>query len=231
MNGRLKNCDAVVYANKETHDYLGVDGKIITEVAVPNNVDKSIDKVKNGKCVFLVAGRMIYRKGHRFLLDAMRSISIETDYEVRIVGAGSELASLQKIVKKDANLKNHTVFVQKIPYTEMKKEYENADVFIMPSIRETTGSVLLEAMGYGLPVIAIDKFGSGLILNRDIGWTYNGTTREEYITSLAKSMEYCITHPEEVERRGKNMLKKAHRYTWEKKVTTFNDIYKEVLSK
>lgn len=230
VNGRMKGCDAVIYTNKETHDYLGVDGKIITEVAVPNNVDRSIAKVKNEKCVFLVAGRMIYRKGHRFLLDAIRSIPIETDYEVRIVGAGPELASLQRIVKTNANLTKHIIFVPKIPYTEMKKEYENADIFIMPSIRETTGSVLLEAMGYGLPVIAIDKFGSGLILNRDIGWTYNGTTLKEYITSLAKAMEYCISHPEDVKRRGENMLKQAYKYTWDKKVAVFNGIYKELMA-
>lgn len=230
INGCFDNCDAIIFANKETQDFLDIKGRIITEVAIPNVNGNIRNKIINGKCVFLVAGRLIYRKGHRLLLDAICTMPKDADYEVRIIGSGEETPILKKIVNGNDILRKHVRFVPKMPYTEMCCEYEKADVFIMPSIRETTGSVLLEAMGYGLPVIAIDKFGSGLILNNNLGWTFSGSTRKEYITSLAKAIEYCISHPEEVRRRGENMLKEAHRYTWEEKVDTFNVIYKEILT-
>lgn len=231
ITGRLKTCDAIIYANKETKDYLGIEGEIITEVAAQNVLDKVPCKVIDGKCVFLVAGRMIYRKGYNFLLDAIKTIPENKDYEVRFVGSGPEVPMLERRVQEDRILAKHVVFVPKIPYTEMRREYEKANVFIMPSIRETTGTVLLEAMGFGLPVIAINKFGSGLILNENLGWLFSGNSKQEYIASLAAAMEYCIIHPEEVRRRGENILKESHKYTWEKKVAIFNDIYKEVLAK
>ena len=65
-----------------------------------------------------------------------------------------------------------------IPYMEMEKEYADADVFIMPSIRETTGTVLLEAMSKGIPVITINKFGGATLFDKDTGWLYEGNTKD-----------------------------------------------------
>lgn len=40
-----------------------------------------------------------------------------------------------------------------IRHNQMMSYYYNADVFVMPSLRETGGTVLIEAMAYGLPII------------------------------------------------------------------------------
>lgn len=61
-------------------------------------------------------------------------------------------------------MSEHVHCMGSIPYMEMEKEYADADVFIMPSIRETTGTVLLEAMSKGIPVITINKFGGATLL-------------------------------------------------------------------
>ena len=43
-----------------------------------------------------------------------------------------------------------------VPYRELPKIYENHDMFIFPSLSETFGHPLAEAMGLGIPVIASD---------------------------------------------------------------------------
>lgn len=125
-----------------------VSDEPVTEVAVDINdiKDTCNEKDRNEECVFLVAGRMIYRKGLDFLFDALMRIPQETRYQVRVVGDGPELEHLRKRGKEDLNLSEHVHCMGSIPYMEMEKEYAGADVFIMPSIRETTGTVLLEAM-------------------------------------------------------------------------------------
>ena len=138
-----------------------VSDEPVTEVAVDINdiKDTCNEKGRNEECVFLVAGRMIYRKGLDFLFDALMRIPQETRYQVRVVGDGPELEHLRKRCKDDLNLSEHVHCMGSIPYMEMEKEYAGANVFIMPSIRETTGTVLLEAMSKGIPVITINKFG------------------------------------------------------------------------
>ena len=177
-----------------------VSDEPVTEVAVDINdiKDTSKEKGRNEECVFLVAGRMIYRKGLDFLFDALMRIPQETRYQVRVVGDGPELEHLRKRCKDNLNLSEHVHCMGSIPYMEMEKEYADADVFIMPSIRETTGTVLLEAMSKGIPVITINKFGGATLFDKDTGWLYEGNSKEEYIENLKKAILECIANPDEV---------------------------------
>lgn len=231
ITGRYDRVDHYIYANKETRDYVGIGNHIETEMAV-DFVNLSMpEKTKRDKCVFLVAGRVIYRKGHTFLFDAIKAINTKSDFEVRILGDGPDMASLKSVFGKDNFLQKHITFVGSIPFTKMKEEYDKADVFLMPSIRETTGSVLLEAMSNGLPIIAMDKFGSGILLHKDIGWTFGGNDRKDFINSFAKAMTECIENPDEIRRKGLNMLKESAKYTWSVKVDHFEKKYKDIVGK
>lgn len=199
----------------------------VTEVAADiSEIKKKSDRDKsNDGCAFLVAGRMIYRKGIDFLLDALMRVPENLNYQVRIVGDGPELPHLQARCKKDSNLARHVHFTGAIPYTEMTKEYAKANVFIMPSIRETTGTVLMEAISKGIPVITINKFGGATLLDENTGWLYDGTDKESYIENLKSAIVECIQNPDEVECRGRNARKLAEEYTWQEKDKKYQEIY------
>lgn len=203
---------------------------IIPEIAIDKKDIRTNPKQPvSGKLIFLTAGRIIYRKGISFLLDALDEIPPTFNYECRIVGDGSELQKLKLQAEQSPNLDNHVRFIGALPYDKMECEYQNADVFILPSIRETTGSVVLEAMANALPVITIDKFGASGIVDNETGWLYKGTTRENYISSLKDILIYCVEHPEEVREKGWNARNKALDYTWERKTTYYNRIYDELI--
>lgn len=233
MTGKLAHCDYVMFANRETRDYLMKDGRadcmdaVVTEIAIniPPRESCAEDSRTDKKCTFLVAGRMIYRKGHELLLDTLTEIPDKLPYECRIVGGGPELEKLQHRCSGDAKLANHVVFTGAIPFREMENEYRKADVLIMPSIRETTGSVLLEAMSRGIPVITVNHFGGSAVLTNESGWLYDGENRESYIENLKDSIIDCVRNPEEVKRRGDNARKKAESYTWDKKNQYYQEIY------
>lgn len=201
----------------------------ITEVAVDKSEIEDYRKKNNHVCFFLVAGRMIYRKGITFLLDALERIPEESGYQVRIVGDGPELKGLKERCRNNHNLSSHVHFTGMIPYIEMEEEYKQANVFIMPSIRETTGTVLLESMSKGVPIITINRFGGATLLDENSAWLYGGTDQESYIQNLKNAIIECISCPAEVERRGENARKKVESYTWQKKMIGYQAIYNEVL--
>lgn len=229
--GKLQNCDYVMFANRETKAYLSdvVSGQ--NEIYFDNGLRKEEirsqqmrDRKENG-CVFLAAGRMIYRKGYAFLLDALERVPEDLEYTCRIVGDGPELRMLRQRCAQSPNLTKHVVLTGAVQYDQMQKEYAQADVFVMPSIRETTGSVLLEAASNGLPVVTINKFGGGSLLDKDTGWLYDGSNRESFIESLKDALVECIQNPEENIRRGNNFRKKAECYTWDNKNAHYQDVY------
>lgn len=59
-------------------------------------------------------------------------------------------------------LNNVIKFIGKIPQKETLNYYRQADVFCFPSIRESGGTVVLEAMACGLPCIIANNGGISL---------------------------------------------------------------------
>jgi glycosyltransferase involved in cell wall biosynthesis len=230
---KLSNCDYIMYANKETQSFLErislkYPGELFSEIGLRE--DELAERQKKKNCVFLSVGRMIYRKGYDFLLDALLRVPDSLEYEVRIVGDGPELERLRNKCAKHPCLSRHVAFIGAISYKEIEKEYLQASTFIMPSIRETTGTVLLEAMSKGLPVIAINKFGAATVFDDDSGWLFDGDTKENYIENFKNAIVECITCPEIVEQRGITARKHAQNYLWQEKNLKYQGIYNALLN-
>ena len=236
-NGTLKYSDMILFANEETKKFMkceknkvATSEKCITEIGIE-------DEALNGehlyfkdekKCVFLVVGRLIYRKGHSFLLDALAELPSDLEYECKIVGAGKESKKLQKKCNKKGIL-NKVRFIGKVSFEEMNDIYLSADVLIVPSIRETTGSVLLEGMAKGLPVIAINKFGSAVLVDENTGWLYAGNNKKEYIENLKNILINSVTDFKTRENKGKTAKIVAQEYVWSKKLEIYNKIYSDLI--
>lgn len=232
LSGCLKRCDCIIYANAETRAYLGYGTQLQSDIFTDDNTENRRRHTNDVESmVFLFAGRLIYRKGLSLLFDALEALPEGYDYEVRIVGDGPERELLKSRWSRSKCLRDHVSWVGRLPFAKMSEEYAKANVLIMPSIRETGGSVMLEAMYNGIPVIAIDRFGSGLLLNDRLGWTFGGQSKQDFISSLSEAIKDCICHPEEVMKRGLNMLEAAKRYSCSEKVKELSMIYDNLLKK
>lgn len=237
VNGKLKKCDRLLFANYETKAFLrGMvspeqSGGILTDVSVDDRDLVRLEEARSrdeSACRFLVVGRMVYLKGHALLLDALARLPKELGFACRIVGDGPEMEPLKKACV-EKGLAHHVTFAGAVPYAQVAGEYENADVLVMPSFREATGSVLLEAMAKGLPVVTIDQFGGAAIVDEDCGWLYEGQDQESYIENLKNALLECIQRPDEVCRRGRNARIRAEQYTWKQRMKYYQEIYEEVL--
>ena len=232
ITGKLNRCDYIMFANRETRDFLGLDGNVplVTEIAADeiSIEERTVPKDINKELVFLFAGRMVYRKGLELLFDAIMEIPDEWKYIVKIVGTGPELSHLKHRCELNSLLSAHVQFMGAVEYSEMQREYEMSDVLIMPSIRETTGTVLIEAMSQGMPIITINKFGGAILVDENTGWLYSGENQKSYIAGLKNAMVACIVNKKEVERSGQNARKKVKDYTWKRKCDQYEKIYKRL---
>lgn len=236
LNRRLLQCDYFLFANRETQNYMrDLIGSVSNELYFDNGVSEdeilkpvAITKTVEEKRIFLIAGRLAYRKGHRLLLDAIKLLPQDANCEFRFVGSGPELGKLKRICKQ-YNLEKRIVFTGRISFSEMKEEYSRADVFIMPSIRETTGAVLLEAASNGVPVIAIDRFGGPVLFDDNSAYFYTGNKTSEYINSLKNAIVNCIECPSENYIKAQKAREIVQGQTWKKKIEKYNNIYRKVL--
>ncbi|MBW1660278.1 MAG: glycosyltransferase family 4 protein [Deltaproteobacteria bacterium] len=101
----------------------------------------------------LFAGREPLRKGLHHLAEAagiLRQGGMELDVRV----AGVDAADIDWIEHGD-----QLNCLGSVPMEQMKREYEQADVFVLPSLSEGQAGVLLEAMASGCPVVATRESG------------------------------------------------------------------------
>src|SRR5207245_4947571 len=95
--------------------------------------------------------RLDPRKGIRILLDAMPHLLPEYPEALLLVGgAGEEKEALERQARA-LDLGDRVVFVG--PVHEPRDFYRRLDLFVLPSLDEGFGLVLLEAMATGVPVI------------------------------------------------------------------------------
>lgn len=228
----LNKAEKVYVSNRETMDYL--KNKIrdtskleqMTEVAyLEKNIPEVISQKEDREAVFLWAGRMEYRKGLELLIDAAKRLPLDLGWKIILCGTGTEKEKYVQLVEK-AGLKNRILFMGKLPYEEVQAMYQEATAFVFPSLRETTGSVIIEAMANGVPVITLNQGGGAYVVNEDCGWLVDGTSRDDYVDHFAKAMTECITSTELAEKKGKNACMRIQQnYTWEKNVCEMSQYY------
>lgn len=110
-----------------------------------------------GRYRILFVGRHIERKGIEFLIRAAALLDPEK-FEVRIVGKGNLTESLKSLAAEIAP--QNVTFTGPLSPEELRKEYLESNCFTLPAIVDSRGDteglgvVLIEAMQYGLPVVA-----------------------------------------------------------------------------
>jgi glycosyltransferase involved in cell wall biosynthesis len=111
--------------------------------------------------VILYAGKLITRKHPDILLEAYSKLPEPHPYLI-FVGDGDLRTSMQETVLKN-NLKG-VRFAGFANQEDLPAFYGLADIFVLPSINETWGLVINEAMSAGCAIIATDQVGSAIDL-------------------------------------------------------------------
>ncbi|MEH2026154.1 glycosyltransferase family 4 protein [Nostoc sp.] len=154
--------------------YNGADTR---HFAVPNHHNQEANK-KDIKQILFV-GRISPEKGIHVLIDAFNKVvSRYPQVQLKLVGSGTALVPWYTLDREDQQIQNilsyyqgsyreqlqkriasnavsSVFFLGKVPHFELFEYYQQADIFIFPSVwNEAFGMPIIEAMSMGLPVIA-----------------------------------------------------------------------------
>lgn len=143
-------------------NYMGVDADFFK----PRNQKIISDKIK-----ILTIARFTEKKGYRYALQAFReALDTIPDMEYHIAGDGPLFEQIHKLTH-DLGIENHVKFHGKVDRSQACALYNNADIFLLPSITSPEGDMegipvsLMEAMACGLPVITSEHSGIPELVN------------------------------------------------------------------
>lgn len=211
-----KKVDVFITTTRDQQAYLVQEGipsnkiKVIPNFSRLPAVETVATKVKE-PVVIASCGRMVKKKGFHILIKALKKV-IESGTMVTLClgGDGEEKQSLQNL-SKALGLDRHVEFCGWVD--SVGDFLENADIFVLPSLDEPFGIVVLEAMAKGKPIVATQTQGPSEILSSETSYLVEAGSVEGLAaainlaaTETAKSLEkaekaldvYRKTYTEEV---------------------------------
>ena len=133
----------------------------------------------NSKPTILFASRLVWEKNLETLIAVYAEIKkCNIDVNFLIVGDGVARKACEKRMPE-------AIFAGKMEHAQLAVLYASADIFLFPSISETYGNVVLEAMASGLPCIVANGGGSADFIEQGInGFKCRPNDAEDYIARI-----------------------------------------------
>ena len=167
-----------------------------------------------GLPVFLFVGRMMWYKGIRIILDALKSLDEEgRDFRMVFVGGGGDKEEIVAYSEK-LGLGGKVLFSEPIRDRErIRAWYCRADLFLFPSTFDTNGLVVREAAACALPSVLV----AGSCAAEDVEDGLSGFLIEENAPSMAAKLRQLMDAPEAMARVGAGAQREIY-VSWEEAV-------------
>jgi len=225
------------YSKKKLLQYYDVDPAKIR--LVPNGVDtdrfipegeceKIRRRVKLGsRQMVLFVGRLIPRKGVGYLIEAAKQVIKERkDTMFVLVGNGPMRLQLVSNIEA-AGLKRNFVFLGDVSEEDLPQIYRCADVFVLPSIQEGQGIVLLEAQASGKPVVAFNVSGiAEAVKNKETGLLVKPGSSDELAQGILKILSDNSLQ-EKMGKKGREFV--LRELSWDISARKLLSVYREAI--
>lgn len=141
--------------------------------------------------IFIFVGSVSARKGLSLLLKACASLVKKgcQPFTVMVVGDGDQRQSLETFCQTEG-LADYVQWIGKVDYRKLGAYFEYADIFVLPTLEDTWGMVVLEAMAVGKAILCSQFAGaSELIANDDNGYIFDPNDTETFASVMKKFIE------------------------------------------
>ena len=240
---------ALTSSVKTCYQELGVSEDRIAEI--PNGVDlpefrrpfrradvRADMGISEQAYLILSIGRYHLKKGYEYIPEAADVLK-QKGYNFKwfIVGKGvlrlipqvSEMGLEKYVVLREelgVEKESEDSSTVTMPAKALISLYRSADVFVMPSLLETFGMVLIEAMAAGIPVVTTNSPGCKDVVINEI----NGLQAEAGDAgSLAVCIERLLNDQSLSRKLRENALEMVKKYDWNNVVKRYEDLYYEII--
>jgi glycosyltransferase involved in cell wall biosynthesis len=166
---------------------------------------------------FVFAGRLIYWKGAhlaiRALAEARKSVPAAT---LTLIGNGPDERSLRDVARR-FGVADAVEFAGHLPRQRLKNEFHSYTALVFPSLHDSGGLVVLEALAEGLPVVCLDLGGPGVLASRSCGFVVSTADANEAqtVTGIANAMISLAVMPAaESARLSMGAIARANELSW-----------------
>tara|TARA_B110000285_G_scaffold227325_1_gene288469 strand:- start:901 stop:1674 length:774 start_codon:yes stop_codon:yes gene_type:complete len=186
-------------------------------VGINNNGSHKI-KLDKDNSVFNIcfAGNLIELKGIHIVLKTFSSLKVKNhNIKLTIIGSGPyelkfKKAAIKLQIDKDVN------WLGKIERDELLSIFNKSDLLLYPSLRDSGGFTVLDALSQGLPVATLNLGGPGEMINNDCGIKIdvNNKSESQIIFDLTAKIEQLIKNEIRINNLRNKSLERINHFSW-----------------
>lgn len=184
-------------------------------------------EIPKDKMKLLFVGRIFPEKSVDTIIKAIpHIIKKHKDTHVMIVGAGHLRPKMEKLVQ-DLKIEKYITFLGLVNDEDKVHAYNASDIFILPSLAELEGMVVLEAMACGKPIIISDaEMSASRYFVDGNGFLFKTRDHEH----LAEQVLKLIADPELRRKMGEKSSENAKYYDIHKSVELLEQVYYKAIT-
>ncbi len=142
-------------------------------------------------------GNLEGRKGLAMALHALAAAKKRgVPFEFSFAGYGPELAHLKKLAARLKLDSNCVSFRNGLPLDEYRHVLKNSDIYLLPSLRESGGLTLGEAMLAGCVPIVVKAGGPGMLVTPECGYAFESVSPNHLVEQMTNALHDLWNSPE-----------------------------------
>lgn len=179
----------------------------------------------------LFVGRLIAVKGLDMLLRAMERAGREgLSVSLEVLGDGPMRQPWEQLARRLA-MSGQVRFHGAASREEVIAAMHDCHLLVLPSVRESGGGVLVEAMACGRPVVAVAWGGPAEIVSEPVGRAIAAIDPASVIEGLLQAMRDCMTQPDQWAGKAEAAAREAReQWSWDARLARMAGIYADALA-
>jgi glycosyltransferase involved in cell wall biosynthesis len=164
----------------------------------------------------MYAGNFLAWKGiHLGLRAVAKAVAAGADLRYTIIGNGPMAARL-KVLAATLGLQSRIEWIERLPQAELFARYRDFDALLFPSLHDSSGNVVMEALSFGLPVVCFDLGGPADIVTAGSGCVVPTAGRDEagVTDAMAQALLKLQREPGTYEALSVGALERAKELDW-----------------
>lgn len=189
----LHHASKIIAVSNALAEAAGSIGVPMSQIdVIPTGIDIRkfpLNSTAERQNVILYVGSLIERKGVIYLIQAMNEVrKVYPDYQLHIIGEGILREELESAVKEWA-LEDTVKFLGPRPQREVSDFMQDAKLFILPSLEEGQGVVLVEAMASGTPCLGSNIGGIPGVITNEVGVVFEPANSDAIFQAIQKILD------------------------------------------
>jgi glycosyltransferase involved in cell wall biosynthesis len=231
----VNRCDGFVTSTTDGRDkflrVLGKESVMINDNGPPLKgpvFQRTNIKGPKGTLRFAWSGLHISRKALPIALKALALLPKDIDWRIDILGQGGMMPGWKKMAS-DLGINERCCWHGWVNRSRAIEILSHSDLFLFPSLHESTPAVVFEALSQGVPVICINHCGQADVVTEECGIKIPVTSCRQVIKDFAQAIHHLAISPEERNRMAKGAVKRVKEFSWGRKADAMTKVYEAAI--